>query len=272
MPIKSIVVHLADDPRHLPRLRLAADLAKRFDAHLNVVYAKERVDMPAGIMGRGASLAFIEVAEEAEKEVANATRQEVEKACASLRSWEWHEAHGEVERLVARWARLSDLVIAEQAPVSHLEDRLIPHMSDHLVMLAGAPMLLVPDSWSGGSVGTRVLIAWKNRREANGAVRSALPFLHEAETVLVLAHADDPISDPPGRDLLTYLGHHGVQAEVCGTSASGGKHILETAVAHQCDMIVMGAYAKTARISDLLGFGTTSNVMRHTTIPVLMRH
>ena len=39
MLTKCIVVHLADDPRHLPRLQLAVDLAKRFDAHLNVVYA-----------------------------------------------------------------------------------------------------------------------------------------------------------------------------------------------------------------------------------------
>jgi len=272
MPIKSIVVHLADDPRHRPRLRLAAELASRFDAHLNVVYAKERVDMPAGIVGRGASMAFIKVAEETEKEHAAETRKEVEEVCAGLRPWEWHEAQGEVDKLVARWAHLSDLVIAEQAPQTHLEDKLIPHMADHLVMVAGAPMLLVPYDWTGGTVGKRILVAWKNSREANGAVRSALPFLKQAEKVVVLAHAKDPIADPPGSDVVTYLGYHGIAAEICGTSANGGKQILEAAAAQGSDLIIMGAYAKTMRLGELLNFGTTSSVMRNTTIPVLMRH
>ena len=40
MSVKCIVVHISDDPRHLPRLRLAMDLTERFDGHLNVVYAK----------------------------------------------------------------------------------------------------------------------------------------------------------------------------------------------------------------------------------------
>jgi len=272
MPIKSIVVHLADDPRHRPRLRLAADLASRFDAHLNVVYAKERVDMPAGIVGRGASMAFIEVAEETEREHAAATRKEVEDVCSALRSWEWHEAQGEVEKVVARWAHLSDLVIAEQSPQTHLEDKIIPHMADHLVMLAGAPMLLVPFEWTGGSVGKQILVAWKNSREANGAVRSALPFLKQADKVVILAYSKDSTAESPGSDVATYLGYHGIDAEIIGTSADGGKKILEAAVNQGSDLVVMGAYAKTMRLGDIIAFGTTSNVMRNTTIPVLMRH
>jgi len=272
MPIKSIVVHLADDSCHLPRLRLAADLANRFDAHLNVVYAKERVDMPAGIVGRGASMAFIAVAEETEREHAAATRKEVEDVCAGLRSWEWHEAQGEVDKVVVKWAHLSDLVIAEQSPQTHLEDKIIPHMADHLVMLAGAPMLLVPDEWAGGSVGKQILVAWKNSREANGAVRSALPFLKQADKVMILAHTPDPIADPPGSDVARYLGYHGIDAEIVGASADGGNDILEVAATQGSDLIVMGAYAKTMRLGEFIALGTTGAVMRNTTVPVLMRH
>jgi nucleotide-binding universal stress UspA family protein len=271
MLTKCIVVHLADDPRHLPRLQLAVDLAKRFDAHLNVVYAKERPDFPAGMIGRAASMAYLDDAEEEEKEHVVAIRKEVDEVCAELASWEWHEEHGAVDKLVARWAHLSDLVVAEQAPHEHIEDDLIFHMSDHLVMSAGCPMLLVPWNWEKGTVGHRILVAWKNSREAIQAIRGALAFLQQAEKVLVLAAADDKYVDPPGSDIVAYLEHHDISAEVIGAAEKGGKEILQVCEQNACDMIVMGAYAHS-RLRELFLGGATDYIMRHTTVPVLMRH
>jgi len=271
MLTKCIAVHLADDPRHLPRLRLAVDLAKRFGAHLNVVYAKEQVHAPAGAVGRAASLAYIEDAAEVEHEHVAAIKQEVDEACAALPSWEWHEEHGAVDRQVARWAHLSDLVIAEQAPHDHVEDSVMFHMTDNLVMSAGCPMLLVPTGWEEGTVGKRTLIAWNNSREAIGAVRGALSFLSEAEKVWVLILDDDGDTDPSDHNILSYLGHHGIQAELAETNEKGGKGILNTAEKIGCDLLVMGAYHHS-RLRALFVGGPTDYVMRHAKILVLMRH
>ena len=271
MLIKSVAVHLADDSRHSVRLRLAVTLSQRFDAHLNVVYATEGVGRPAGTIGRSASMQYMDAGRDDTHARIDTARQECERHCAGLRSWEWHQAHGPVDKIVARFAHLADLVVAEQAPRIHLEDGLIQHMSDFLVIAAGCPMLLVPDGWAAGEVGTRVLVAWKNEPQAIAAIRGSLDFLSAATEVHVLAAADDRDVDPPGSDIVRYLAHHGVSAEVCGISRRGGQDILSTAEALNCDLIVMGAYAHS-RWRELVLGGATDHVMRHATIPVLMRH
>jgi nucleotide-binding universal stress UspA family protein len=273
MLTKCIVVHLADDPRYRVRLDLGIDLARRFDAHLNVVYATPAAAAaPAATRGRSASFEFLSETAEVAHNKADSIRAEVESVCrAKLKSWEWHLEEGSVERIVSRFAHLSDLVIIEQAPLNFFEDRVIFHTADHLVISAGSPMLLVPETWQGTTVGTRVLIAWKNGREAIGAVRGALSFLQQAQQVLVLAAADERHVSPPGSDLVAYLSHHGVRGELIGASERGGEDILKVAKAQNCDLIVMGAYAHS-RLREMFLGGATDHIMRHATVPVLMRH
>jgi len=270
MSIKCIVVHMAYDKRHLARLRLSVGLATRFDAHLNVVYAAPNPDYPAGMIGRAASLAFLDDAKEEEEQRVNAIKAEVEQACAGLRSWEWNEEHGGVNELMAPWAHLADLVVVEQEPQEHVEDTVLFHMSDHLVVSAGCEMLLVPWNWEGEVEGKRMLVAWKNTAEAIKAIRGALSFLRDAQEVLILASASDPHAEVPGSDLASYLGHHGIKATVLPANKKAGKGILKAAEQHGCDLIVMGAFSHS-RLRQLFAGGATDHVMRHTTIPVLMR-
>ncbi len=270
MSIKCIVVHMAYDKRHLARLRLSVGLAKRFDAHLNVVYATPNPDYPAGMVGRAASLAFLDDAKKAEDEWVDTIKAEVRGACAELRSWEWHEEHGGLDELMARWAHLADLVVVEQEPQEHVEDKVIYHMSDLLVVSSGCEMLLVPWNWDGEVEGKRILIAWKNTAEAIKAVRGALSFLRGAEEVLILASASDDHAEVPGSDLATYLGHHGIRATVLKPNERAGKGILRAAEKQGCDLIVMGAFSHS-RLRQLFAGGATDTIMRHTTVPVLMR-
>jgi nucleotide-binding universal stress UspA family protein len=245
-------------------------LAKRFDAHLNVVYATPKPDYPAGMIGRAASLAFLDDVRAEEKQRVDAIKAEVEQACAGLRSWEWHEEHGGVNELMAHWAHLADLVVVEQEPQEQVEDTVIFHMSDHLVVSAGCEMLLVPWKWEGEVAGKRILVGWKNTPEAIKAIRGALSFLREADEVLVLASARDEHVDVPGTDLAKYLGHHGIEATVLKPNKNAGRGILKAAERNNCDLIVMGAFSHS-RLRELFAGGATDYVMRHTTVPVLMR-
>lgn len=270
MSIKCIVVHMAYDKRHLARLRLSVGLAKRFDAHLNVVYATPKPDYPAGMIGRAASLAFLDDAKDEEEQRVNAIKAEVDQACKDLRSWEWHEEHGGVDELMICWAHLADLVVVEQEPREDVDETVNFRMSDHLVVSAGCEMLLVPWNWEGEVAGKRILIAWKNTAEAIKAIRGALSFLREAEEVLILASASDEHVDVPGSDLATYLGYHGIKATVLKPNRNAGKGILRAAGQQGCDLIIMGAFAHS-RLRQLFAGGATDYVMTHTTIPVLMR-
>jgi nucleotide-binding universal stress UspA family protein len=268
--IKCIVVHISDDQKHTPRLRVAVELARRFDAHLNVIYAKPQVEYPAGAIGRAMSMHYLDEAAERERERAEEIRKEVAVVCGDLPSWEWHQQFGEVEKIVARFSHLADLVITEQSPHTSLDDVLISHMADHLVTAAGCPLLLLPWEGSPASIGTRVLIAWKNSKEASAALRASVSFLVTADEVFILAAEEDGM-ERPGSDVVRYLKYHGVHGKVIGSSQGEGKEIHETAHRHHCDLLVMGAYAHS-RVRELLLGGATDWIMRHTTIPVLMRH
>jgi nucleotide-binding universal stress UspA family protein len=269
--IKCIALHLGQDPHRQARLQVGIDLAKRFGAHLNVVCATERGDFPPGMIGRAASMAYLEELSEAAKQRMEAVRREAEAACKSLPSWEWHIAVGPVEDTVARFAHLADLVIFDQGPLLEAESALDFDVSDYVLLATGCALLLVPAKWQPAPIGRRILVAWKNAREAISAIRNAIPFLIGAEQVSILADADDRTVDRPGSDLVAYLGYHGVKAKIHGASTGGGEAILKAAKDTKADLIVMGAMGHSRWREIILG-GATDHVLRHAEIPVLMRH
>ena len=59
MAIKSILVHVANDPRHSDRLELAVDLCRQVQGHLDVVFTTSPITMPAAATGRAASTVFL---------------------------------------------------------------------------------------------------------------------------------------------------------------------------------------------------------------------
>ena len=54
MPVKTILVHLANDDQSPARLSAAAGLARRLSAHLTALYVTTPAHMPAAVTGRGA--------------------------------------------------------------------------------------------------------------------------------------------------------------------------------------------------------------------------
>lgn len=272
MAIKCIVVGQSSDALRHTRLQMGIDLAKRFDAHLNVVCVGERPDYPAGTIGRAMSLAYLEEIAETAKQRIEAMKLETQEACADLPSWEWHVEQGAVDEIIAHYANLADLLIFGQAPLTHGDATISLEVSDYLVMAASCVTLLVPDGWQAVPVGQRILIAWKNSKEAISAVRNSLPFLCDAHSTFILADAQDERVDPPGSELVAYLKRHDVQAEIYGTTrGAGGEAILNAARDCDCDLIVMGATGRTSLRAMILG-GATDHVLRETSIPLLLRH
>jgi nucleotide-binding universal stress UspA family protein len=275
MSFKTILVHQADDQRYRQRLEVAIGLARRFDAHLNLVYLTTPVTTPVGIRGRGASLAYIAEATEVGREHARDVEKVVLERCrGNAPSWEWHIEEGELDKAIADHAHLSDLVIVGQTPLEHLEDRVILHLPDHLVVHIGCPMLLVPAKGQIDTVGQRIIVAWKSGREALQAVRGSLPFLQTAETVTVLTGSNGSGGQQAQDGIGAYLQRHGIRAEVIPIEdhLSGvGDIILRKAAEIRCDLVVMGAYAHS-RLREIVLGGTTDFMMRHSTVPILMAH
>src|SRR3546814_20842842 len=58
--------------------------------------------------------------------------------------------------------------------------------AERLLLVTGIPVLLIPDGWTGATIGDDPLIAWNRRREARRAVNDALPFIKMAAKVTIL--------------------------------------------------------------------------------------
>lgn len=272
MHTTSIAVHLADDPEYADRLAIAIDLALRIGAHLDVVYTIPPPHSPAGTVGRAASMEFLAEMAEAARDRAARVGEEVAARCApALKAWRWHVAEGDEAESVVGYARLADLVVLRQVSMGLLEDMVSTDLTERVLQTAGCPLLLVPASWGAQPVARRILVGWNKSKESIAAVRDALSLLAAAESVAIVAPGDATESAAVAAELVGYLAQHGVQATAVGASGKGDETLLETAREHGCDLVVMGAFGHSRLAEFVLG-GATQFMLRHTTIPVLMRY
>ncbi|MCE2510637.1 MAG: universal stress protein [Alphaproteobacteria bacterium] len=275
MPIKTILVHLADDPRHQARVETAVGLAQRFKAHLIGLYTEEPAHMPDTIAGRGAALGFLAEETKIAHEHAVDIEQEFLDFCKSKQiSTESLSERGVHLDLLVKYAPFADLAIISQSHAKSIEDKLRLHLPDHLPMMAGCPVLVVPYEQASERIGKRILVAWKTSPESGRAVGYAVPFLKTAEQITVLT-IDPPDHDyVPGAEIAVRLARHGVKVETRSNLAddrNAGEIICQTAADLDCDMIVMGAYGRS-RFRELVLGGITRYTLTHTHVPLLMSH
>ena len=135
---------------------------------------------------------------------------------------------------------------------------------------AGPPVLAVPPGVTFNA--KRIVIAWKNTREARRAVWDALPLLTRAENVRVLCFASDPA--PEMSNVVERLRLHNVPAEAevrAGTESSVADDLLAAAQAMGAGLIVAGAYGHSRLREWALG-GVTQGLLRDAQLPVLFSH
>lgn len=124
----------------------------------------------------------------------------------------------------------------------------------------------------------RVFVAWDSSEAAASAVHAALPYLKEAEEVVI--GCIDPVSSPerngqdPGADVAAWLSHHGCKVTV-SQFPSGGREVAaclqDRAKEFGADLVVMGAYGHTRLVEAVFG-GTTRSMMEQVELPVILAH
>src|SRR3546814_3437342 len=97
--------------------------------------------------------------------------------------------------------------------------------AERLLLVTGIPVLLIPDGWTGATIGDAPLIAWNRSREARRAVNDALPFINMAAKVTILTIDSDRnhghYGDDSGTNLAEHLTRHGATVEVAKLSPDG---------------------------------------------------
>jgi nucleotide-binding universal stress UspA family protein len=140
---------------------------------------------------------------------------------------------------------------------------------------AGRPVLVVPGAANKLNL-DRIVVGWKDTREARRAVFDALPFLKKAAHVTVvelaeeeeLAEAHKHVKDVGG-----WLKQHGVIAECIALHSAGDEASQLKAIAHKqsAHAIVAGAYGHS-RLREFVFGGVTRDLLQCADLCSLMSH
>jgi nucleotide-binding universal stress UspA family protein len=175
---------------------------------------------------------------------------------------------------LAQEARDADLVVV---PIHHPRDGLDTTREMDvvdLVMQCSRPVVLVPTA--APTTFDRILLAWKDTREAQRAATDALPFLAKAQSVTVVEIASQEkmaVARAELDQVTGWLKQHGIAAQARIETPIKSNAAQLNAIADQlkADLMVAGAYGHRRGQAWLLG-GVTSDVLRGGRRCVLLSH
>lgn len=279
MSYRVILVHIDDTPRAPLRLDVALRLAQAHAAQLVGVYLVPGLDLTA-FPDAVIPSEIIDRRLQAEKQARDAAEAMFREAAvhAAIESVEWRAPAGLPTQAGVVHARYADLTILGQPVRGELDFEFSNQLANGVLMASGRPVLFVPFIGAHSTIATRVMIGWKNSREASRAVRDAMPFLEKAQqvnAVSVRPKEDEPLFDIVAEEQLqAYFARHGVRAKVkhiVSSDVEAGEMLLSEAADQNADLIVVGGYSRS-RFAELVWGGVTRTMLKSMTVPVLMSH
>ena len=278
MTYRSLLVLLDQDPLCAARSQAAMRLAKALDCHLVGVAPTGLIDLPVTAAVSPADFAAF---------AWNTLRDRAERAtdhfrdecrAAGVKSFEVVIDESDKAPSVVRHAHCSDLTVLTQADPTAPGHRWAQDLIEQVVLCSARPTLILPYAGRFDSIGTHVMVAWDDSREAARAVSDALPLLRLAEQVLVVSWnevgaIEDKMLRPRLDALHRWLMWQGVSADVRVETTGIGiaEAMLSRAADLSTDLIVMGAYGHARWTERVLG-GATRGLLASMTVPVLMSH
>jgi nucleotide-binding universal stress UspA family protein len=258
---------------------IAADLARRLDAHLTGVALAFEPVVPIYTMTTPLPTDLIVAAHEQAVSDAKRAAAAFERiaAAAGVRyaSRTTESVGGDGLEGVTRGLAMSDLlVVGQQNPDA--PEPMREALIEAMLFQSGAPILIVPYAGVSAFVPGRAIVAWDGGAAAAHAVRAALPLLHLAKEVVVVLVKENikRSTELAGADIATHLARHNLNVEVREiTNATGdiGQTILSFAADEAADWMVMGGYGHSRMREFFLG-GATRGILESMTLPVLMAH
>lgn len=263
MSYKSILVNLDIDGPAAPIIKLAIDLAKRFEARL-IGFCAADAPLPTMMAPEGGAIA-VEVWQQMKDEIQQRLKElhaEFDRLVAGSVDAEWRELVGSPTRSLAPMARLADLVITSASRGASTGDTYRVVDPGSLVLQAGRPVLVVA-SGVEHVLARKVVIAWKDTREARRAVADAVPLLLSAGEVVVATVDSEPDEwiSAGAEDVVAFLKRHGIKAHAEVITAKDDIGALtEFVTSFHADLIVSGAYGHS-RVREWVFGGVTRSLL-----------
>jgi nucleotide-binding universal stress UspA family protein len=177
-------------------------------------------------------------------------------------------SHRPPETFIVSQARSADLIIVGRAPRPMDICRSLDPGA--LVLRAGRPLLVVPPGIDRLKA-ERILIGWKDSREARRALQDSLPLLHEARSVAIVEVCNDgmeAVARQHVENVAHYLTPHRIAV---GSATAGGAkrgiakrgiadRLIDLARVEDADLIVTGAYGHS-RLGEWTFGGVTRELL-----------
>lgn len=267
MEIRSILLGMSLSTMSPSFVAMGADLAQRFQADLNGFAA---ADVPVEPIVAEWTAALSERYDEERRRVEEAleTGEMVfTKGITGSSGHSWRSLITRPTPVLINAARRNDLIVvgaasvADHRPASEID-------AGELILSAGRPVLVVAQDASRVAA-NKVLVAWKDTREARRAISDALPFLRGASDILVatVQEGDYGTERESLADVVAWLNSHEIKArsDVLPLGGSAGTTLKNSAASMGADLIVSGGYGHM-RLREWLFGGATLDLLGDPTI------
>jgi nucleotide-binding universal stress UspA family protein len=285
--LKDVLVYVDQSEHAFERLRLAADLARRHESRLTVLYVRElnpaqRHEQSIAELGQGSSEAISQTNRHIRRSIAKAVEQLRLESEEIRREYEleieWRCLDGVSSIVVPQHARFADLCILSQ-DVSAAATATGYTFSEELLFVSGRPVIFVPARGSFKTLGKHILVAWNSSRAATRSVNDALPLIERAQQVTVLAVNQVEFCERyqalPPENMVEHLRRHGAAVKGAWLNDVSPESIADVvqAEAHRvgADLIIAGAFGHPRLWEKLMG-GVTRDLLARMSLPLLMSY
>jgi nucleotide-binding universal stress UspA family protein len=172
---------------------------------------------------------------------------------------------------MASRARVADLSVVPS--IAAPDDEFWTSVRDAALFQSGRPVLVIPEE-APSQFGETVIVAWKDSVESVRAVAAAEPFFAKAKRIVLLSVAESDKDDASLASMADYLTLVGLKVEASRIALkfdTVGEALLQEAAKAPGTLLVMGAYGHWRWREWVFG-GVTHELLRDTTVPVLMAH
>lgn len=281
--IKDVLVHLDGTSGDEERLQHAEAVASAFQAHVTGLFTNLLPDMPmiapmdAGAAAAGILVSLTDEARVTGDGIQKKLAERLARLSVSNEIRRIDGTLGQLARQIASEARWSDLFVMSR-PYDVDGSTRWNVLFETVLFEGGRGVLVVPPDHRPSDAVRRVLLCWRNTREAARAAAEAAPFLQKATKVTILAIDPEAGKDggqsEPAADIARHISRYGAPVEVSIVQSEGrpvGEVILDQAHRTSTDLIVMGGYGHSRAREWMLG-GATRDTLAISEYPILMAH
>lgn len=271
--IKKLLVSVDTAPSCAARVGWAASLAEACGATLEGIAAAQPT-IPV-FTPFGEELLVLQ------PEVQKAMRQQAERALsdagevfrAACPQGRFRPVLGEAaDAVLTRHARGADLVVVGRRGPDDAADLTLGIAPADIVLTLGRPLIVVPPGATGYS-NARVLLSWKDGREARRALRDALPLLSGADEIVLCTIGEEASAGELG-EIIDYLAAHGISAKPLVEQRgrrTDSEALLDVARRIDATLIVAGAFGHS-RLKQWVFGGVTRDLLAAAPVPCLFSH